>query len=126
MAENLARPASPPSSCPSPKQPDWHASPPNTPPDSSAGHTWPSRCAGHTDADATKPSPAGTTTTPDSSPQPEPGNLPQPKGLNFRSFRLDLGKWDSAGRGAGAGPVHDGSIDVCINNPLGRFRRCFR
>jgi SRSO17 transposase len=79
-AENLARPASPPSNCPSPKPPDLHASPPNTPPDSSAEHTWPSRCAGHNDADATKPPPAGTTTAPGSSPRQEPGSQPQPKG----------------------------------------------
>jgi hypothetical protein len=50
----------------------------NTPPALSAGHDSRSRCAGHNDADATKPSPAGTTTTPDSSPQP--GSQPQPKG----------------------------------------------
>src|SRR5574342_257287 len=82
-ADNPARPASPPSNCLSPKPPDSHDWLPSTPPDSSAGHAWPSRCAGHNDADATKLSPAGITTAPDSSPQhQEPGSQPQPKGGN--------------------------------------------
>src|SRR5262249_56247915 len=81
-AENPAHPTSPRSSSPSPKPPGSHGWPPNTPPGSSTGHGSRSRCAGHNDADATKPPPAGTTTTPDSSPQPEPGNQPQPNGTH--------------------------------------------